>query len=292
VHLVGMEFVPASKWGGPPIQEPDSTVPQEPTHEDISGFVRLLVAEADHHLSSDVWGVDTASQDWGPRQYLAGALRHVCRLLYELQQAAAGGLETTVWIVGRTHSEAWLVAMYLFMGGDEAFERVQLQSKKEMEKHIRQIEEFNAKAAKTGRAPIGLSFAPNVDQWIKGTSKALGVLDMLRRTDRLAREQWPEDQSYEYAYHNYRLQSAFGTHVGAVVLQSYWNSPVCTDGGLLVSTSAPTGNSTMRQTLEMATYLTAFALKRIVMKDDPDSMASQVFTRLQPLPSGRPRWDP
>jgi hypothetical protein len=42
----------------------------------------------------------------------------------------------------------------------------------------------------------------------------------------------------------------------------------------------------------MATYLTAFALKRIVMKDDPDSMASQVFTRLQPLPSGRPRWDP
>jgi hypothetical protein len=84
-----------------------------------------LLGEVGEAFSSDRWAVlDTHRQHATWLLYDGAALRHCCRLLYEIEVAAAAGLELSVRMLGRAHMEAWLVALYIHFGGYEALLKV------------------------------------------------------------------------------------------------------------------------------------------------------------------------
>lgn len=101
----------------------DSVTP--PTSEQVAQGVIDLLGEVDEAFNSDRWAIlDSRRQHATWLLYDGAALRHCCRLLYEIEVAATAGLELSVRMLGRAHMEAWLVALYIHFGGYEALLRV------------------------------------------------------------------------------------------------------------------------------------------------------------------------
>ena len=97
----------------------------EPSAEEVAGGVVDLLAEVDTALSSSRWAfLDTGSDNVKYRLYEAAALRHCCLLLEQMVRAMAADLDLSVRILGRAHLEAWLYAMYLHFGKNDALTRM------------------------------------------------------------------------------------------------------------------------------------------------------------------------
>ena len=96
-----------------------------PSSAQVAQGVIDLLGEVDEAFSSDKWAIlDSGRQHSTWLLYDGAALRHCCRLLYEIEVAAAAGLELSVRMLGRAHMEAWLVALYIHFGGYEALLKV------------------------------------------------------------------------------------------------------------------------------------------------------------------------
>jgi hypothetical protein len=79
----------------------------------------------DDAFASDRWAIlDRGSEHVTWLLYDGAALGHCCRLLYEMEIAAAARLELAVRLLARAHLEAWLTGLYIHYGGFEAVERV------------------------------------------------------------------------------------------------------------------------------------------------------------------------
>ena len=95
--------------------------PAPPTSEQVARGVIDLLREVDEAFDSDKWAIlDCGREHVTWLLYDGAALRHCCRLLYEIEVAAAACLELSVRLLGRAHLEAWLVALYVHFGGYEA----------------------------------------------------------------------------------------------------------------------------------------------------------------------------
>ena len=134
------------------------------------GLIDLL-GEIDETFSSDMWAIlDSGRQHTTWLLYDGAALRHCCRLLYEIEAAAAAGLELSVRMLGRAHMEAWLVALFIHFGGYEALLKVAQDARHSLEGielEARQFDEWLA-AEKTAARKSGMRVAKTnsgIAQW-------------------------------------------------------------------------------------------------------------------------------
>jgi hypothetical protein len=130
-----------------------------------------LLGEVDEAFNSDRWAIlDSRRQHATWLLYDGAALRNCCRLLYEIEVAAAAGLELSVRMLGRAHMEAWLVALYIHFGGYEALLRVAQDARHSLEGielEARQFDEWLA-AEKTAARKSGRKVAKTnvgIAQW-------------------------------------------------------------------------------------------------------------------------------
>jgi hypothetical protein len=80
----------------------DGVPPAPPTPAQVAQGVIDLLGEVDEAFSSDRWAIlGTHRQHATWLLYDGAALRHCCRLLYEIEVAAAAGLELSVRMLGR-----------------------------------------------------------------------------------------------------------------------------------------------------------------------------------------------
>lgn len=99
--------------------------PTAPTSDELAAAAKRLLDEADAALSGSHFAIiNRHTPGTLHRYYDAAALRHCCHLLTEIETAADAGQEMTVRVLGRAFIEAWLTALYIHFGGDEALERV------------------------------------------------------------------------------------------------------------------------------------------------------------------------
>jgi prefoldin subunit 5 len=99
--------------------------PTAPTSDELAAAAKRLLDEADAALSGSHFAIiNHRTPGTLHRYYDAAALRHCCQLLAEIENASAAGQELTVRVLGRAFIEAWLTALYIHFGGDEALERV------------------------------------------------------------------------------------------------------------------------------------------------------------------------
>jgi hypothetical protein len=122
--------------------------------------------------------VPSETDESGADLYDGAALRHCCRLLYEIEVAAAAGLELSVRMLGRAHMEAWLVALYLHFGGYQALLKVAQDARHSLEGielEARQFDEWLA-AEKTAARKSGRKVAATnggIAQWTRRTLTCL-----------------------------------------------------------------------------------------------------------------------
>lgn len=149
----------------------DGGTPPPPTSAQVAQGVIDLLAEVDEAFSSDRWAIlDSGRQHATWLLYDGVDLRHCCRLLYEIEVAAAAGLELSVRMLGRAHMEAWLVALYIRFGGYEALLKVAKDARHSLEGielEARQFDEWLA-AEKTAARKSGKKVAKTnggIAQW-------------------------------------------------------------------------------------------------------------------------------
>ena len=148
-----------------------SAAQPEPTAAEVAEAVVNLLAEVDAALSSDRWAfLDTGSDEVKYRLYDAAALRHCCLLLEQIAQCAAADQDLAVHILGRAHLEAWLFAMYLHFGRQDALTRIAQDTRKGLEAADHENKEFNdrlAKAKKQAEQKLAKVIETNVkiSQW-------------------------------------------------------------------------------------------------------------------------------
>lgn len=137
--------------------------------------------------------------------YDGAALRNCCRLLYEIEVAAAAGLELSVRMLGRAHMEAWLVALYIHFGGYEALLRVAQDARHSLEGielEARQFDEWLAAVCgSAGRDAGDLPGAaaswlwPAVHPAARRTATAAAAV-MRRRTTHSPLSAWAQAAGY------------------------------------------------------------------------------------------------
>lgn len=125
-------------------EEESDGVRPSPTPEQLSdGTVRLL-AEVSEAFATSRWAIlDRGSEHVTWLLYDGAALRHCCRLLYEMEIASAAGLELAVRLLARAHLEAWLVGLYVHYGGFEAVERVARDTRYSLEGTNNEVGQFD-----------------------------------------------------------------------------------------------------------------------------------------------------
>jgi hypothetical protein len=149
----------------------DGGPPRPPSSAQVARGVIDLLDEVDEAFSSDRWAIlDSGRRHATWLLYDGAALRHCCRLLYEIEVAAAAGLELSVRMLGRAHMEAWLVALYIHFGGYEALLKVAQDARHSLEGielEARQFDEWLA-AQKTAARKSGRKVAKansGIAQW-------------------------------------------------------------------------------------------------------------------------------
>jgi hypothetical protein len=111
---------------------------------DLAVWIDRLTAEVDSVLSTDRWAIlDSGSEHATWLLYDAASLRHCCQLLCEIEVAAESGQELTVRILGRTHLEAWLMALYLHFGGYPALTRIAQDTRYQLEMINQDAQQFD-----------------------------------------------------------------------------------------------------------------------------------------------------
>lgn len=114
-----------------------------PTSGELSASVKDLLEEVDGILSSNKWAILAIGTERSKhRIYDAASLRHLCRLLSEIDSCATANQEFAVRILGRAHVEAFLFGLYLHFGGYSALQRIANDTQASLEKTHRDLTEF------------------------------------------------------------------------------------------------------------------------------------------------------
>ena len=308
----------------------DSEVPlPEPTSEQVTQGVADLLDEVESAFASDRWAVLDAAGDhavW--LLYDGAALRHCCRLLYEIEVAAAGGLEFTVRNNGRAHMEAWLVALYIHFGGYDALIRVAQDARHSLEGIALEAKQFDEQLAAEKKAArkstTKVSKANNgIAQWneahpeepakslhdepyvsqlsataldltdlIEGfgehEAQALTVSEIVDTLTKWGPEKGFGRESFRPIYLIYRTMSAIGTHATMHILDSYF-----VPGGFVRVAPMPVNGSAANAVRATALYGTAFLASHVLGEQGFKTPAADEITNwLKPDPSGRAAWAP
>ena len=304
--------------------------PSEPSAEEIAESVAGLLAEVDTALSSDRWAfLDTGSDNVKYQLYEAAALRHCCLLLEQIAQAVAANQDLSVRILGRAHLEAWLYAMYLHFGKNDALTRMAQDTVRGLEASDQANKQFDERLAKEKKKaknrlskvlkanagishwnadhpdqppkplleephvprlrPTGIDLRDRIADFNGVKGQALPVSEVVDALTKLGAQRGFAKESFTPLYLIYRVVSASSVHPTLNVLDSYFTRP----GSFVHVARRPVHESTMLSTLITALYSTAYLAGWVLGDADwPAPVAYQVRTRFEPDPSGQASWAP
>jgi hypothetical protein len=288
-----------------------------------------LLGEVDEAFSSDRWAIlDTHRQHATWLLYDGAALRHCCRLLYEIEVAAAAGLELSVRMLGRAHMEAWLVALYIHFGGYEALLKVAQDARHSLEGielEARQFDEWLAAektaARKSGGkvattnggiaqwneknpdvppkplldepyvpqlSPAGLDLSSLIEGFGPHEAQGLSVSEIVDTLTKWGPEKGFSRESFRPIYLIYRTLSAIGTHASMHILGTYF-----VPGGFIRIGPMPVNGSASDSVRVTSLHGTAFLAGRVLgERGIPAPAADEICDWLKPDPSGRAAWAP
>jgi hypothetical protein len=241
----------------------DSEIPpQTPTSQQVTQGVADLLKEVDSAFASDRGAIrDDASDREMCLLYGAAALRHCCRLLDEIEGAAASQLEFAVRNLGRAHIETWLVGLYIHFGGYEALTRVAQEARHGLEGIDLEGKQFDERLADTKKAarrsspkvaatnggitrwnqshpdeppkllhdepyvpqlsPVGIDLTRLIAEFGEHEAQALSVSEIVDSLTKWGPEKGFGRESFRSIYLNYRMLSTVGTHATMHVLERY-----------------------------------------------------------------------
>jgi hypothetical protein len=303
--------------------------PAPPSSAQVAQGVIDLLGEVDEALSSDRWAIlDSGRQHATWLLYDGAALRHCCRLLYEIEIAAAAGLELSVRMLGRAHMEAWLVAFYMHFGGYEALLKVAKDARHSLEGielEARQFDEWLAaektaarksgqKVAKTNGgiaqwneqnpdvppkplldepyvpqlSPAGLDLSGLIDGFGPHEAQGLSLSEIVDTLTKWGPEKGFSRESFRPIYLIYRTLSAIGTHASMHILDAYF-----VPGGFIRVAPMPVNGSASDSVRATSLYGTAFLAQRVQgERGIPTPVADDICEWLKPDFSGRAAWAP
>ena len=305
----------------------DSVPP--PTSEQVAQGVIDLLGEVDEAFNSDRWAIlDSRRQHATWLLYDGAALRHCCRLLYEIEVAATAGLELSVRMLGRAHMEAWLVALYIHFGGYEALLRVAQDARHSLEGIELEAGQFDewlaaekSSARKSGKkvaktnggiaqwneknpdAPpkplldepyvpqlssTGLDLSNLIEGFGPHEAQGLSVSEIVDALTKWGPEKGFSRESFRPIYLIYRTLSAIGTHASMHILDAYF-----VPGGFIRVAPMPVKGSASDSVRATSLYGTAFLAGRVLGEHGiATPAADEICDWLRPDPSGRAAWAP
>jgi hypothetical protein len=311
------------------VDEENDDDPRPVTPEELSeGAVRLL-NEVNETLATDRWAIlDTGTEHVKWLFYGAAALRHCCRLLYEMEAAAKADLEFSVRLLGRAHLETWLVGLYIHYGGFEALTRVAQDTRYDLEattndaaefdkwlkaerkaarESVRKVEQTNKgiqrwneenpdkpakpllEAAHIPRLrPSGVDFSDRIADFASYEAHSLPVSEVVDSLTKLGIEKGFGNENFRPLYLIYRVLSSIGTHPTFNVFDAYF-----VPGNFIRVAPVPINGSAIDTMQATALHATAFLASAVLGgQGSPTPVADEIRMRLEPDPSGRSAWAP
>lgn len=310
--------------------EEDSEVPpQSPTSQQVTHGVADLLKEVDSAFASDRWAIlDGASDHATWLLYDGAALRHCCRLLDEIEGAAASQLEFAVRNLGRAHMETWLVGLYIHFGGYEALTRVtqaallglesiDLEGKQFDERLVADKKAARRSGQKVARANggieqwnqshpgeppkpihdepyvpqlslVGIDLARLIAEFGELEAQELRVSEIVDVLTKWGPEKGFGRESFRSIYLVYRMLSAIGTHATLHVLEPYLSR-----GRFVRVTPHPASDSAIDSVRITSLYGAAYLAGQVLGEQGFETpVADEIVSWLQPEPSGRAAWAP
>ena len=114
-----------------------------PATDELPALVAGLAKEVDDLLSSPRWRLVLTSSTVAHHVHAAAGLRHVVALLEDVANAVARRREAAIRILGRAHLEAWLVALYVTVYGDDALADIQARYTKAISSQHTRLAEYD-----------------------------------------------------------------------------------------------------------------------------------------------------
>jgi hypothetical protein len=307
----------------------DDIRPPTASEQLSDGVVRLL-AEVDDAFAANQWAVlDRGSEHVTWLLYDGAALRHCCRLLYEMDIAAAAGLEFAVRLLARAHLEAWLAGLYIHYGGFEAVERVAQDTRYSLEgtnneasqfdqwltaehrsarRRARNVEKANEQIAQWNKTnperpaktllnqphvpqlqPTGLDLSERIAAFGEYEARALPVSEIVDALTKLALEKGFGLESFRPLYLIYRVLSTIGAHASLNILEAYLMPGE--SGRFIRIAPQPTNGSMIDSARITALHSTAFLARAVLGEQGtPTPVADEIEAWLRPDPSGRSAW--
>ena len=309
--------------------EENDDVPPPVTPEELSDSAVRLLEEVNETLATNRWAIlDRGTEHIKWLLYGATALRHCCRLLYEMEVAASTDQEFSVRLLGRAHLETWLVGLYIHYGRFEALKRVAQDTRYGLEATTNDAAEFDRwlkterKAAresvrKVERAnkgiqrwneenpdkptkpllgaayiprlqPSGIDFSDRIAGFGSYEARSLPVSEVVDALTKLGVEKGFGNENFRPLYLIYRVLSSIGTHPTMNVFDAYF-----VPGNFIRVAPAPINGSAIDSTRATALHATAF-LTSAVLGDQgsPTPIADEIRMRLEPDLAGRSAWAP
>jgi hypothetical protein len=309
-------------------EENDGALPP-PTSEDLSEGIASLLTEVDDVLASDRWAIfDRGSEHVTWLLYDAAALRHCCRLLYEMEVATQTNQELAARLLARAHLEAWLVALYIHYGGFEAVERVAQDTRYSLEVTGKEAKQFDLwlaaeqkstrqRARKVEQAnrgitqwneenpearpkalldppyvpqlqPTGLDLSDRIAAFGEYDARPLLVSEIVDALSKLGPAKGFGGESFRPLYLIYRVQSAIGPHATLNIFESY-----LVPGRFIRTAPLLINGSIVDAARITALHGTAFLASAILGEQgSPTPVADEIAAWLMPDPSGRSAWAP
>jgi hypothetical protein len=324
----------AALYAGPVSTETDEsgpdggTPPPPPTSAQVTQGVIDLLGEVDEAFNSDLWAIlDSRSQHAKWLLYDGAALRHCCRLLYEIEMAASAGLELSVRTLGRVHMEAWLVALYIHFGGYDALLKVAQDARHSLEGIELEARQFDerlaadkAAALKSGKkvkgtnngiaqwneknpdapkplldepympqlSPAGLDLGDLIEGFDPHQAQGLSVSEIVDTLTKWGPEKGFSRESFRPIYLIYRTLSAIGLHASMNILDAYF-----VPGGFIRIAPMLVNGSASDSVRATSLYGTAFLAVHVLgERGIPTPAADEILDWLRPEPSGRAAWAP
>ncbi len=307
--------------------EPAEHLPPPPSTGQVLQAVIDLLDEVDEAFNADRWAVLNARREHSTwLLYDGAALRHCCRLLYEIETAATAGLELSARMLSRAHMEAWFVALYIHYGGHDALLKVAQDSRQELEGIEREAQEFNTWLAteKERATERGMKVARNNDgmaKWnaanpeapaktlldepyvpklstinvdlteaIDGLSahpaQGLPIKNIVDVLTGLGPQKGFSRESLRPMYVIYRTLSTIGTHTNISILDAYFMP-----GGFIRIAPMPINGSVIDTIRVSSLYSTAFLAGCVLGDHGTETpIADEIRDWLKPDPSGRTTW--
>lgn len=306
----------------------DDDVPTPVTAEEVADMAVRLLGEVSETLATDRWAIVDAGTDrvkW--LLYGAAALRHACRLLYEMEVTAKSNLEFSVRLLGRAHLETWLVGLYIHYGGFDALTRVAQNTRYDLEattndaaafdewlsnerraarRSNRNVEQANSGIQQWNEAnpdspakrlleaphipqlrPTGIDFSDRIAEFESYEARSLPVSEVVDALTKLAPAKGFGKENFRPLYLIYRLLSAIGTHPTFNVLDAYF-----IPGHFIRIAPVPVNGSAIDSTRATALHATAFLAAAVLGEQGcPTPVADEINLRLEPDLS-RSAWTP